>query len=110
MATVNIHQTGGMIQHTIQGKGIFFKITERKGKVFSSESLKITLQMQAKEVQLQDVDEIISIHENLRKPGLMWTQSNMWMLLKLLMDTTLVLLKIRLWLKLTHIQNTRLIC
>lgn len=66
--------------------------------------------MQAKEVQLQDVDKIISIHENLTKPGLMWTQSNMYMLLKLLMDITLVLLKIRFWLKPTHIQNTRLIC
>jgi hypothetical protein len=77
MATVNIHQMGGMIRHTIHDKGIFFKITERKGKVFCSESLQITLQMQAKKVQLQDVDEIISIHENLTKPGLTWTQSNM---------------------------------
>ena len=66
--------------------------------------------MQAKKVQLQDMDEIISLHENLTKPRLMWAQSNMWMLLKLFMDITLVLQKIRFWLKLTHFQNTRLIC
>jgi hypothetical protein len=39
MATVKIHQMGGLIQHKTQGKGIFLKITERKGKVFSSKSL-----------------------------------------------------------------------
>lgn len=88
MATVKIHQMGGLIQHTKQGKGISFKITEQKGKVFSSQSLKITLLTQAKKVQLQDVNEIISTRENLIKPGLMWIQSNMRILPKLFMDIT----------------------
>jgi hypothetical protein len=39
MATVKIYQKGKLIWHTRKGKGIFFKITKQKGKVFSSESL-----------------------------------------------------------------------
>jgi len=110
MTTVKIHQMGGLIQHKTQGKGIFFKITEWK-EVFSSESLTNNSTNTSKKSAITRSGlNYLHTRKPDKKSGLMWTQTNMWMLPKLFMDITLMLLKIRFWLQPTQFQNTRLIC
>lgn len=110
MTTVKIHQMGGLIQHKTQGtKEYFLRLQNEKRRYFLLKVGQIT-QRKQKKCNYKKWMKLFPYMKPDKKPGLMWTQTNMWMLPKLFMDITLIFLKTRFWLQPTQFQKKRLIC